>query len=62
MAKLTEQQKQERRLKRAADKKWRRELCVELANDAVQANALEMGIKYQHLSPSFKRLISKFTK
>lgn len=62
MPKLTEKEKQERKLKREADKRWRRELCVDLANQSVEANALEMGIKHQHLSPSFQKLIKRFTR
>ena len=62
MPKLTEREKQERKLKREAEKQWRRELCVGMANDAIEANALESGVPFDYLSPSFLKLIKKFTR
>lgn len=58
--KLTEQEKRERKQKREADKKWRLELCVELMNDAIPANALESGVPFDYLSPTFIQLMRKF--
>ena len=58
--KLTDNEKQERRLKREATKRWRRELCVELANKAVEANHKEEGIPFDYLSPPFLLLIKPY--
>lgn len=60
--KLTDNEKQERRLKREATKRWRRELCVSMANDAVKANRAESGELREYLSPVFRELIRDYIK
>ena len=63
MAKLTDKERQERKHAREAVKNWRRELCVQLANDAVKANAeAEPDRQGEYLSPTFLRLIRDFIK
>ena len=62
MPKLTDREKQWRKFKREAEKQWRRELCMSMANEAVEANKVEMGIKHEHLSPSFVKLVKLFSK
>ena len=61
MAKLTEQERQQRKLERQAERGWRRELCVELSNEAIKANAeAEPERRGEYLSPAFLELIAKF--
>ena len=58
MAKLTEQEKRERKLKRAATKRWRTEQCVSMMNDAITANKeADPGIVGDYLSTPFIQLM-----
>ena len=56
--KLTEQERLERKFQRRMVKEWRRELCVELANKAIEANREATGELKPYLSPMFKLLIT----
>ena len=62
MAQLTDTERQERKLKRQATRNWRRQLCVEIANDAVAANKAADPGNRNELSTSFLALIRKFIK
>lgn len=62
MPKLTERERQERKLQREAEKQWRRALCVELARDAIEANRAETGEAADYLSRPFQQLLRNYTK
>ena len=54
---LSETERNARKMKRNQSLQERRRLAVELSRDAIKANKQAMGIKGDYLSPSFQALI-----
>ena len=54
---LTEIERNARKMKRNESLQARRRLAVELSRDAIEANKQAMGIKGDYLSPAFQSLI-----
>ena len=56
--KLTDHEKQQRKLERAATKRWRTEQCVSMMNEAIIANReADPSIKRDYLSIPFIQLM-----